>query len=53
MIGLWGTVIPIAVASAILPVQVVVHILTVRSSGARARAGPRGIRDRNGRLERR
>jgi hypothetical protein len=39
MIDLWTTLIPLAVATAILPIQVAVTILMVRSSGGRARAG--------------
>jgi len=39
MTNLWTTLIPLAVATAILPIQVAVTILMVRSSGGRARAG--------------
>jgi hypothetical protein len=39
MIDLWTTLIPLAAATAILPIQVAVTILMVRSSGGRARAG--------------
>ena len=39
MIELWTTLIPLAVTTAVLPVQLTITILMLRSSGGRARAG--------------
>ena len=38
MSELWGSLIPLAIASAILPVQIAITILMLRGSGGRARA---------------
>jgi hypothetical protein len=39
MTELWTTLIPLAVTTAVLPVQVAITILMLRSAGGRARAG--------------
>jgi Sap, sulfolipid-1-addressing protein len=39
MTDLWTTLIPLAIATAVLPVQVAITILMLRSAGGRARAG--------------
>jgi threonine/homoserine/homoserine lactone efflux protein len=39
MTELWTTLIPLAIATAVLPIQVAITILMLRSAGGRARAG--------------
>ena len=39
MTELWTTLIPLAVATAVLPIQVAITILMLRSAGGRAKAG--------------
>ena len=39
MTELWTTLIPLAVATAVLPIQVAITILMLRSTGGRAKAG--------------
>jgi threonine/homoserine/homoserine lactone efflux protein len=39
MTDLWTTLIPLAIATAVLPIQVAITILMLRSAGGRARAG--------------
>jgi threonine/homoserine/homoserine lactone efflux protein len=39
MTELWTTLIPLAIATAVLPVQIAITILMLRSAGGRARAG--------------
>lgn len=39
MTELWATLLPLAVATAVLPIQVAITILLLRSDGGRARAG--------------